>query len=114
MNITTIKHITGDNGCILINHPDMGNITFYAKLPKCAVVKAVKLNGVFLDDMLEAKRIRYFREYMDGDNRVVATVDFGNALFENEELKELVFKIDNYQIQEFDVYYEEEAVIEAE
>lgn len=111
-NITNIEKITGDKGYISTNNPDMGKITFYAKLPKSAVIKTVKLDGVFLEDILVDKKIEYYREHMDGELKVVGTVDFGNALFENEYLKELVHKIDNYVIQEFDVYYEVEAVVE--
>jgi hypothetical protein len=109
---TIIEHITSDNGFISTNCPDVGKITFYAKLPKCAVVKAVRLNGVLLGDMLEAEEVRYFRERKDGDFREVGYVDFGNAMIENEEIRALVSKIDSYEIQEFDVYYEEEAVVE--
>ena len=109
---TKIMHITTDTGYISTNCPDMGKITFYAKLPKCAVVKTVKLSGVFLDDLLEAEEVRYFRERKDGDFREVGYIDFGDAAIENEEIRALVGKIDSYEIQEFDVYYEEEAVIE--
>jgi hypothetical protein len=49
---------------------------------------------------------------MEGNLRVVAEVDFGDAMIKDAEIRALISKIDSYEIQEFDVYYEEEAVIE--
>lgn len=109
---TKVMHVTSDTGYISVNNPDVGKITFYAKLPKCAVVKTVKINDMFLEDILVDKKIEYYRKHMDGNMRMLGTVDFGNALFENEWLKDLISKVDSYVIQDFDVYYEEEAIIE--
>lgn len=104
---TKIKNITTDNGYILINYNEDNSITFFAELPEYAVIKAVKIDGEFLDDIGTKKIINYNRRRLDGSKREIATVYFDKNIPDK-----LFDKINSYKVQEFEVYYEEEAIIE--
>lgn len=99
------------NGCIMPNYKGDNSVSFFAQLPKSAVIDRVKVDGKFLED-INTKKIRYHREIIEdfaGDIcNVVATV-----WFEEDDL-ELYDKLANYVVQDFEVYYHFEAVVEAD
>lgn len=111
MNVFTSikKKITAnENGCIMANYNGNENsVSFLANLPKTAVVDHIKVDGKFLDDV-NTKKIRYHRELTEGEYKVVATVEF-----EDYDL-ELYDKLSNFVVQDFEVYYHLEAVVEAD
>lgn len=106
MNITRTKEITTDNGYIVTNYAGNNSITFFAELPKSAVVKTIKVNGSFIEDIGRKKIIEIPRQLTDGKMREVLTV-----YYEGEIPQELFDKINSYQVQDFEVHYHEEAVI---
>ena len=114
MNVFTPikKKITADeNGCIIPGNIGTFSISFLADLPKSAVVDHIKVDGKFLEDV-NTKKIRYHLEsdekVKDNTWRVVASVEF-----EDYDL-ELYDKLANHVVQDFEVYYHLEAVVEAD
>lgn len=112
MNILTVtqKNINNNkNGFIMPNYKDSNSISFFAKLPKSAVVECVKVDGKFLED-INSKKIRYHRDVIeklaDDEYKCVATV-----WFEDYDL-ELYDELANHIVQDFDVYFHLEAIIE--
>lgn len=94
------------NGCIIANYTGVENsVTFLAELPRTAVVDHIKVDGKFLEDIV-TKKIRYHVEAVDGNYKVVATVEF-----EDYDL-ELYDKLANYVVQDFEVYYHYEIIEE--
>lgn len=94
-----------ENGCIMPNYIGNNSVSFLADLPKAAVVDHIKVDGKFLED-ITTKKIRYHLELTEGRYRVIATVEF-----EDDDL-ELYDKLANFVVQDFEVYYHLEAVIE--
>lgn len=92
-----------------------------SQLPKSAVIDRVRLLGSFnvngkeikdvlLDDILEVNvDVKYHQEYTDGNDRVVATMYFPEGVPEDLRLKIL-----SGVINDFKVYYHEEAILEVE
>ena len=114
MNVSTVikKNISSNkNGFIMSDYKDSNSVSFFAVLPKSAVVDRVKVNGEFLED-ITAKNIRHHRgiveKLADDEYRCVATV-----WFEEDDL-ELYDKLANHDVQDFEVYYHLEAVVETD
>lgn len=112
MNVSTVikKNISANkNGFIMSDYKGGNSVSFFAKLPKSAVVDSVKVNSEFLED-ISAKNIRHHRgiveKLADDEYRCVATVWF------EEDNLELYDKIANYETQDFEVYYHLETVVE--
>lgn len=112
MNIITLtkKEIIGNkSGLILCGYRDANSASFLADLPKSAVVDHIKVDGVFLED-INTKKIRYHLKPTEktGEEtwRVVATV-----WFEDDDL-DFYFRLANYEVQDFEIYYHLEGVIE--
>ena len=104
--IARIREITTDNGYIVTNYADDNSITFFADIPRNAVVDTIKVDGAFIDDIGRNKTIERPRQLTDGSKREVLTVYYNKRI-----PKELFDKINSYQIQGFEVYYHEEAVV---
>ncbi len=106
-NKKTIK--ANGNGFVMPNYKGDNSVTFFAVLPKSAVVDRIKVDGVFLEDVT-TKKIRYnhgiTEKLAEEEYKAVATVEF-----EDYDL-ELYDKLANYTETEFEVYYHLEAVIE--
>lgn len=108
MNIVKVKKITAnENGLMLCDYAGVNSISFLAKLPKSATVDHIKVDGVFLEDLRVCKIINTHKELAENDWRVVATV-----YFSDEMPTEFYDKIANYVVQDFEVYYHEEAIVE--
>ena len=108
MNIitTTKKNITAnENGVILPDYKGYPSASFLAKLPKCAVVDHIKVDGKFLDDV-NTKKISYHVALFEGEFKVVATV-----WFDDTDL-DLYEKLASYEVQDFEVYYHLEVEVE--
>jgi hypothetical protein len=106
MNVTRVKEITTDNGYISANYPETNSITFFADIPKNAVVDTVKVDGAFIEDIGRNKTVEIYRQLTSGTKREIATVYYNGKI-----PQELFDKINSYQVQNFEVYYHEEAVI---
>ena len=114
MNISTVikkKISSNKNGFIMSEYKDVNSVSFFADLPKSAVVDHIKVDGKFLED-INTKKIRYHRDIVekscDDEYKCVATV-----VLEDDDL-ELYDKLANYEVQDFEVYYHLEAVVEAD
>ena len=106
-SITKKKNvIANENGYILCNYIGNNTASFFANLPKSAVVDHIRVDGVFLED-INTKKIKYHKELIEGEYKVVATVEF-----EDYDLETLYDKLANYIVQDFEVYYHLESVIE--
>ena len=112
MNILTVtkeKIFSNKNGFIMPEYKDANSVSFFADLPKSAVVDHIKVDGKFLED-INTKKIRYHRDIVeklaDDERKCVATVWF------EEDDTELYDKLANYIEQNFEVYYHLEAVVE--
>ena len=109
MNIVTKKKITAnENGLMLCDYAGVNSISFFAKLPKNATVDRIKVDGVFLEDLRVCKIINTHKELTEGEYRAAATV-----YFPDEVPTELYDNIANYVVQDFEVYYHEEAIAES-
>ena len=94
------------NGLIMADYIGYGrnSVSFFANLPKSAVVDHIKVNGNFLEDIY-TKSIRYHlkpSEFIDSAKenwRAIVTV-----WFEDDDL-ELYDKLANHIIEDFEVYY---------
>lgn len=115
MNIANLqkeKIICHENGFILCDYMGTNTVSFFAKLPKSAVVDHVKVNGIYLEDIVANKSITSHMDIYEKmeHNGVVckcaATVNF------HGDPPEIYNEIANYQVQEFEVYYHLEAVVE--
>ncbi len=103
---TKSKEITTDNGYVVTDYAGNNSISFFADIPRNAVVDAIKVDGAFLEDIGRKKIIEYPRQLTDGIMREVATVHY-----ENDVPQELIDNINSYRIKAFEVYYHEEVVI---
>lgn len=109
MNIILKKHITANkSGIVLCDYAGVNSISFIAELPKSATVDHIKVDGVFLEDITANKIITYHKELYEGECRIAATVYFP------DEVPELYNKLANAIVQDFEVYYHEEAILETE
>ena len=109
------KEITcNENGFILCDYMGTNTVSFFAALPKSAVVDHVKVNGVFLEDIEANISIRpNINKYEKMEHNGVVckcamTVDFTN------EPPEIYNEIAANQIDGFEVYYHLEAVVDAD
>lgn len=100
------KEITTDNGYVVTDYAGSNSISFFADIPKNAVVDTIKIDGAFIDDIGRKKLYDYPRHLTDGSMREVLTVHYTDEI-----PHELFNKINNYQVQSFEVYYHEEVVI---
>ena len=112
VNNTTKKEITcNENGFILCDYMGENTVSFFAELPKSAVVDHVKVNGIYLEDIEANKSIvsnmNRFEKIKHNDVvcKCAMTVNF------NGEPPEIYSEIANHQIDTFEVYYHLEAVI---
>lgn len=100
------KEITTDNGYVLTDYAGSNSISFFADIPKNAVVDTIKIDGAFIDDIGRNKTIERHRQLTDGKMREVLSVHY------NGEVPTGLFdKINQYKVQSFEVYYHEEVVI---
>ena len=103
-----------ENGFILCDVMGINTISFFAELPKTAVVDHIKVNGKYLEDIAANKSlVPNMDEYETiKHNGVVCkcamTVNF------TDELPELYGEAASYEIEKFEVYYHHEAVIDAD
>ena len=122
--IAKVKKITPPKGSILQDYFGENSISLLAdksQLPKNAVIDRVRLMGSFKVNKKEVKDViledipdthvdvRYHQEYTDGNDRVIATMHFPEGVPED-----LLDKVLNYFITDFEVYYHEEAILEDE
>jgi hypothetical protein len=96
------------------------NLAFVINLPKNAAVDYIRIRGEFdikgvgkqkdklLNDIECSKKIEYHREFMSGEQRIVATIEFPEGI-----PNDLYEKVMSDVINKFDVYYHLEAVTEA-
>lgn len=104
MKIIHTKEITSDNGYILPYYAGNNTVTFFAELPKTAVVDSIEVDGVFLEDL--GGLPVYHRKLMDEHRRQVATVYFPDGI-----PAEFLNAIDTYRVTTFTVRYYEQAVV---
>lgn len=116
MNIVKRMLITDKNGYTITNLIGCNSVAFLAKLPKNAVVEAVKVNGEYLEDIgtpdngITPAIITYPRsKYMD-DCRIVANICFPDGI-SDIKLYDLACI---GSINEFEVFYHEEAIANVE
>lgn len=106
MMITTKKTIKGVEN-VIGDRFGADTVAFLADLPTNAVVDGVKVNGVWLDDMITdpiPMIVTYPRTVVEDGKRIAAFIRYmynGGALY-NEAVA--------YMIEEFEVYYHEEAI----
>ncbi len=118
----TVKRIKSENhnGLISLDAIGTNSISFYADIPKNAVVDYVRLRGSFtvygfeqsdkiLEDIETPVSVVYHREMAVDNQRAIATVHFLDDI-----PADLIAKIQNYFITNFDIYYHDEAVTEVE
>lgn len=109
VNITKENIIANTNGFIMTDYKGSYTASFLADIPKSAVVDHIKVGGKFLED-INTKKKEYHLEPTEkspnGTWRVAATV-----WFEEDDL-DFYFKLANYEIQDFEIYYHLEAIIE--
>ncbi len=110
--ITKERIITPADGMVMIDYPERNHITFCADLPfkeengVINVVTAVKNNDAYLTDMFGSADIKYPREDMEGNLRVVATVSFPNGIPEGYRAK-----INSFEVEDFTIEYHEEVIV---
>lgn len=111
VNLIKENIVANKNGMIMADYIGSGmySASFLANLPKSAVIDHIKVDGKFLEDV-NTRKIRFHRELTEPVNgetwKVAATV-----WFEEDDL-DLYFKLSNYVVQDFEVYYHLEAVVE--
>ena len=111
-NLSVKKIKCNENGFILCDYAGTNTVSFFAELPKSAVVDHVKVDGVFVEDITAKKNITSHMEIYEKishsgkECKCAMTVEF------TDELPEIFNKLANYQIQEFEVYYHLEAFFE--
>lgn len=104
-----VKRISAEacTGCVLCDYDGPNSLGFLADLPENAIVDRIKVEGVYLDNLNGPTIIKYPIDCMDGDHRVAAIVHLPEGT--NVELVE---KVNNFLVTEFDVYYHVEATVE--
>lgn len=106
--------ITSNEGYIILDGYGNNSVAFLAKIPRNAVVDAVKVNGKYLDDigcvegMEEIISVAYPRTEMNGEHRIVAIVRINGDASRNAFYNSACA----YEFTEFEVEYHENAVIE--
>ena len=103
---TKSKEITTDNGYVVTDYAGNNSISFFADIPKNAVVDTIKVDGAFINDIGREKIIEYPRERTDGELREICTV-----YFKGDVPQKLIDDINFYRIKAFEVYCHEEVVI---
>lgn len=107
MNVLTLtkeKIINNKNGLIVADYDGANSVSFFAELPKSAVVDRIKVGGVFINDLPGNNTFKAHVDRFEEYFKVGATVYF------SEDARELYDKLANYQIDEFEVYYHLEFV----
>lgn len=123
-----LKFLKGANhgGSILVDAVGTNSISFCADMPKCAAVDRIRISGefavngvthknVYLEDIWATKVITYHKEMAEKAfnpermQRVIATVHFPEGV-----PADLLTKVQNYIITDFDVLYHNEYIAETE
>jgi hypothetical protein len=110
MTITMKKTIKGVEN-IIGDRLGVNTVAFLADLPVNAIVDGIKVNGVWVSDMIldpNPMLVTYPRTAAEDGKRIAAFIRYfydGGALY-NEAMA--------YMIEEFEVYYHEEAVVIAD
>lgn len=111
-NVTKKEIMCNKNGFILCDYAGVNTVSFFANLPKSAVVDHIKVDGVFLEDIKSKKNITSHMDIFEKmvHNGVVckcaSTIEF------TDEIPEIYDKLANYQVDGFEVYYHLESTIE--
>lgn len=112
LNLTKKEIICNENGFVLCDYMGTNTVSFFAELPKSAVVDHIKVNGEFLEDIVANKSIvagvnKYEKiEHNGAVCKCAMTVNFSG------DIPELYEKASAYEIDRFEIYYHIEAVSE--
>lgn len=102
MHIINKQTFNNGRGYALVDFHESGEVVFFADLPDGAVVDTIKVGDSFLEDLAPAAPL-YPRTLKDGVMREIAIV-------RNATGTKLHTAVQAALVEEFDVYYHDEAV----